>query len=104
MKNKTNIEKSFTLGIISLVSIVLGLFISIASIHWGSKLISSVIGLSYLAAGILSLIGSVYFVKGMKEKLTIKKIVAFITNVGVLVLFIAMVIANINDLSTLYNN
>ena len=104
MKNKTNIEKSFIIGLVCLSLIVLSIFISIASIHWGSEIVSYIIGLSYFTAGILSIIGTVYFIKGIKDKLTYKTVIAFIINVGIVALFIALIIANLNDLSLLINS
>jgi len=65
---------------------------------FNSSIISIIIGLLTIGAGIAAIIGLVKSLKGIKEPNTIKKIIGIIINFGIVALFVSILIANIIDL------
>ena len=51
-------------------------------------------GLPIVVSGILGFLGMVYIVKGLKEPLTEKKVIAITVNLAMVVLIIAILISN----------
>ena len=61
------------------------------------------IAIPFIAAGILGFIGSIYSLKGRKDKASIKKRVAIMINVSVIILFLGLIINNILDITKVLN-
>jgi len=99
MKNKkTHIEKSFRIGMLILLLIVIAVLSIIFKAGKNIPLGELFIGLSLLIAGILGIIGFFQGIKGRKEHFSLKKLFAFVINTGVVVLLIGLLIANVLDI------
>ncbi|MCU4175491.1 hypothetical protein [Carboxylicivirga sp. N1Y90] len=102
-KVKTNTEKSFIYAMIILLLFVItyiGVFLKVwNSIPQGEF----IIGVPFLIAGYLGVVGSIYLIKGRKDKISVKKVISLTINIGVMVLFIGLIINNVIDIKNVFN-
>ncbi|WP_028284039.1 hypothetical protein [Olleya marilimosa] len=98
-KNNINSHKGFKFGIIG-IGLILILIILTQLLHTQiSDIASILIGLLTFAVGIVSIIGFIKSLKGIKEPNTAKKIIGIIINFAIVILFISVIIANIYDIN-----
>jgi membrane protease YdiL (CAAX protease family) len=98
MRNeKTHIEKSFRIGMLILLLIVIAFLSIIFKAGKNILLGEFLIGLPLLISGILGIIGFIQGIKGRKEHFSLKKLLAFVINTGVVVMLIGLLIANVFD-------
>ncbi|WP_066632780.1 hypothetical protein [Labilibacter marinus] len=103
MKNRTHIEKSFRIAIVILILVSITLLSILLKAGRSLALGELLIGLPILIAGILGIVGFVQGLKGRKENLSFKKILALIVNSGVVILLVGLIAANVIDILTAFN-
>ena len=91
-------HSGFKFGVIGLGLILTMIIVTLLRDTFNSSIISIIIGLLTIGAGIAAIIGLVKSLKGIKEPNTIKKIIGIIINFGIVALFVSILIANIIDL------
>lgn len=103
-KNNINSHKGFKYAIIGvglmLIFIILTKTLNMLHSDFGTVLIG---GLS-VGIGIVGVIGLLNSLKGIKEPTTVKKNVGIIINLGIVILFLYMVFANVYDTYKLFNS
>ena len=88
------ISKSFTKGFIALLFLAIAILLIVIN----ANAFGLVIGLLLIAAGVMAIVGSVQAVRGIREKRTMKFVIAFLLNFGITILFIWLLATNILDL------
>ena len=96
MRTKSSISFNYALASVGLV--VLCVVIKMATFQVPEQQSSFIVGLFAVAAGISALIGVVYTFFSLKEPNTVKKLVGAVINFSFLILFIAVIVANIIDI------
>ncbi|WP_338731361.1 hypothetical protein [Mangrovimonas cancribranchiae] len=98
METNTYSHKGFKFGILGigliLIIVILSLLLNVLKYNF----ISILIGLTVFAIGIVSIIGFIKSLKGIKEPNTFKKIIGIIINFGLVTLFLLILIANGYDI------
>ena len=97
-KKNINSHNGFKYGIIGLLLIVTMIIMSKTLNNLNSNSSSIIIGLLTIGAGIISIIGLIKSLRGIKEPNTFKKIIGIIINLGIVMLFIYVIAANVSDL------
>ncbi|MEO1031647.1 MAG: hypothetical protein AAFX55_09605 [Bacteroidota bacterium] len=91
-------HKGFRYAMISLVLSTVVLAGSTLSIAYDLYILSLAIGLITFLIGMISIIGFVFSLKGIKEKNTVKKWIGLVINTAFLLGFVFVIIANIIDI------
>ncbi len=63
-----------------------------------------IIGLLTISAGIISIVGLINSLKGVNDSNTYKKVIGLILNIGITLLFIYVIAANVSDLYKYFTN
>ena len=97
-ENNLNSHKGFKYGILGIGLILVLIILTQLLNTLISDFASILIGLLTFAVGIISIIGFIKSIKGIKEPNTAKKIIGIIINFGIVILFLSVIIANIYDI------
>lgn len=100
VKSKTYSNKGFKYCIIGISLIFILVLVLLITSPNVSDFESLLIGFLVFTLGIISIIGLLASIKGLKEPNTVKKIIGLIFNFGIVLLFLAVIIGNIYDIYT----
>ena len=92
-----NSHKGFKYGILEIGLILILIILTQLLNTLTSDFASILIGFFTFTIGIISIIGFIKSIKGIKEPNTAKKIIGITINFGVVILFLSVIIANIYD-------
>jgi hypothetical protein len=95
----TNSTTSFKYAIISIVFLVLCVVTQIISVKTFGEQLTILVGLSAVAAGITAIVGVFYAAYSLREPNTPKKLIGAVINFSFLLLFLAVILANIMDIN-----
>ena len=98
IENNKNSHKGFKYGILGIGLILILIILTQLLNTLKSDFVSILIGLLVFAVGIISIIGLIVSLKGIKEPNTAKKIIGIIVNFGIVILFMSVIITNIYDI------
>lgn len=99
-----NSHKGFTFGLISLIGFVGLVLITKYLNNSTNSLASVVIGFLTISIGIISIMGIIYSIKGIKDPNTSKKILGLLLNLGFVTFFLYVIIANVLDVLKLFTD
>ncbi len=97
-ENNINSHKGFKHGVLGIGLILLLIVLTQITHLFKSDFGSLLIGLLTFAVGIISIIGFIKSLKGIKEPNTAKKIIGIVINFGIIMLFLSAIVANIYDI------
>ncbi len=99
-----NSHKGFNYGILGSLLIVIMVIITKSLHNLNSDTSSMIIGLLTISAGIISIVGLINSLKGVNDSNTYKKVIGLILNIGITLLFIYVIAANVSDLYKYFTN
>ncbi|MFI0427954.1 hypothetical protein [Mariniflexile sp. HMF6888] len=97
MNNKYS-HQGFKFSMIGLILIILLIAFTLVLNTLSSYIYSLLIGALAFFIGIFAIVGFVKSLQGLKEPNTSKKIIGIIINLGIVMLFISVIIANFIDI------
>ena len=98
-----NSHKGFKFGLISLIGFFGIIIITKYLNNSTNDLISVIIGFLTLSIGVISIIGIINAIKGLKEPNTLKKIIGLVLNFGFVSFFLFVIFANLSDVYRLFS-
>lgn len=94
MAEKSHIEKSFQYAIILLLIVSISLVSTFLDVNTKIKYGEILIGLPIFIAGIVGIFSFIEWIKGRKEKTSLKKIFALIVSLSIAILLLFMFVTN----------
>ena len=99
-----NSHKGFKFGLISLIGFSGIIIISKYLNNSVNDLASIIIGFLSISIGVISIIGIINSIKGLKEPNTLKKIIGLILNFGFVSFFLFVFLTNLSDVFLLFSD
>ena len=102
MTSKSKIDKSFKIGVVTLALVLIALVSIIIGKNKDLDFSAILIGLPLFLAGLLSIVGTIQFFRGLKETKSFRYFFSMVINIGMVILLVCLILANVIDAISIF--